>query len=465
MLRIYNTLTRQQEPFETLEPGKVKMYVCGPTVYGSAHIGHAMSSIVFDMIRRYLEFKGYAVDYVQNFTDVDDKIIQKANTSNESWDAVSQRYIEEFLTEMDALNIRRASHYISASEVIPQIQQMIAGLLEADHAYTLNGDVYFRVGSDDDYGKLSHRRLDEQMAGARVERDDAKEHPADFALWKGAKPGEPSWESPWGAGRPGWHIECSAMNLMHHGPQIDIHGGGADLIFPHHENEIAQSECFTGQPFARYWVHNGLMQMGSEKMSRSVGNLVRIGDLLKQVSANGYRYFILSSHYRRPLSFHDEALQAAETAAQRLTVALRAAEMGADDEATLRQRSEQALTDFEAAMDDDFNTPLALAALTALAKDINTARSAGKTGATFQQAQETLRRLMQVLGLTTEAQAQQLADAAPFIALLVALRRELRGAKQFALADAVRDRLKALNIVLEDGVNGTTWRYEEHGGA
>jgi cysteinyl-tRNA synthetase len=462
MFQLYNTLTRQKEPFQSIEPNKVKLYVCGPTVYGSAHIGHGMSYIVFDTLRRYLEYKGYEVAHVQNFTDVDDRIINKANETGEAWNIVSRRYIDEFLAEMDTLNVQRATRYILASEVIGEIIEMIQGLLDKGFAYVLGDDVYFRVKQDDDYGKLSNRQLDNQKAGARIEVDAGKEHPADFALWKGAKPGEPSWESPWGAGRPGWHIECSAMNLLCLGAQIDIHGGGHDLIFPHHENEIAQSESYTGhEPFARYWVHNGLLQLGDEKMSRSVGNLVRINDLLKRVSLNGWRYFVLSSHYRRPLTYTEKAVLAAESATTRLMVALRPTPLTKEIEADtmLRRAAENAMRDFEAAMDDDLNTPVALSVLVTLAKELNTARTNEQTGPGFVEAQNALRKLMGVLGMATEFKQAEIENI-PYVEEMITKRAKLRESRNYREADQIRDELKTRGIMLEDDVHGTTWRVE-----
>src|SRR5512146_1139219 len=285
-IRIYNTLTRQKEVFETIEPGKVAMYVCGPTVYSQAHVGHAMSALVFDIIRRYLEYRGYQVTFAMNFTDVDDKIINRANAMGVDPFALAQSYIDEYQKNLKSLNVLPATVNPRASQEIDQIIILVKKLIEKGFAYAVDGDVYFRVLKDPDYGKLSGRRLDDMQAGARIEVDERKEHPMDFALWKSSKPGEPAWDSPWGKGRPGWHIECSAMNLHHLGAQIDIHGGGNDLIFPHHENEIAQTESLTGKPFATYWVHNGMLQLGSEKMSKSLGNMVLIEEFLADHSAD-----------------------------------------------------------------------------------------------------------------------------------------------------------------------------------
>jgi len=463
-LRVYNTLTNRKEPFETIEPGKVKMYICGPTVYGSAHIGHALSYILFDAIRRYLEYKGYEVKHVQNFTDVDDKIIKRSKETGEPWQVLTRRYIDEFLSEMDALNVERAHVYTYASQEIPFIIQMIEGLIEKSYAYVRNGNVYFRVLRDEDYGKLSNRRVEQQQAGARIAVDEEKEHPLDFALWKSAKPGEPNWESPWGPGRPGWHIECSAMNLHHLGPQIDIHGGGTDLIFPHHENEIAQSESYTGcVPFARYWLHNGMLQFGGEKMARSVGNLISIKEFLQRSEPDAWRLFVLSSHYRHPVTYTREAFAAAERGLERFQAALQPANPGATGDASnLLDRAQATRAAFEAAMDDDFNTAAALGVLFELAKAINAARDAGQGGPAFEEAQEVLRTLLSVLGFRLEEVAgPQAADAAPFIELLIETRSRLRQARQWALADEIRDRLGELGVVLEDTPGGTKWRVNK----
>ncbi|HMN28657.1 MAG TPA: cysteine--tRNA ligase [Caldilineaceae bacterium] len=307
-LHLYNTLTRQKEEFHPIEPNLVRMYVCGPTVYAEAHIGHAMAAIVFDMVRRYLLYRGYEVRFATNFTDVDDKIIRRANETGQDPIRMAQHYADKYLRHLTDLNVLPADLYPKVSETMPQIIDFIEGLCEKEYAYRLNGDVYFRVTKDADYGKLSHRNLGEALAGTRVAEDERKEHPGDFALWKSAKAGEPSWPSPWGPGRPGWHIECSAMCLHHLGTQIDIHGGGNDLIFPHHENEIAQSESLTGQPFARYWMHNGMLQLAGEKMSKSLGNLITIDDFLRKHSSDALRLLIFSGHYRKPVAFTDESI-------------------------------------------------------------------------------------------------------------------------------------------------------------
>jgi cysteinyl-tRNA synthetase len=465
MLRIYNTLTRQKEEFQPLEPGVVKMYVCGPTVYADAHVGHAMSALVFDIVRRYLIYKGYDVRFVMNFTDVDDKIIQRARQSGIDPFALAEHYIQQFQEQLRALNVLPATVHPRATQTIPQIQQMIQGLIEKGYAYAPgNGDVYYRVTRKPDYGKLSGRKLEEMQAGARIEVGEQKEHPMDFALWKAAKPGEPAWDSPWGEGRPGWHIECSAMNLAYLGEQIDIHGGGNDLIFPHHENEIAQSEAYTGKPFVRYWMHNGMLQLGGEKMSKSLGNLVTIEEFLKEHEGDVMRMLVLNGNYRAPLSFTPEAIEAAEKGLERLRSALRpaapaAAGVAAEVAEALKNQAEATRQAFEQAMDDDFNTAAALAALFELVRAINTARDQGATQEQLQPAQEMLLRLAGVLGLRLEKK-KEAPDLVPFVELLIEVRNELRKQKLWALSDLIRDRLKALGILLEDTREGTTWRWE-----
>ncbi len=461
-LVVYNTLTHESEPFSTIEPGKVRMYVCGPTVYDEAHVGHAMSSIVFDFIRRYLQYKGYEVRHVMNFTDVDDKIINRANKTGEDPAVIASRYSEKYQAQLAQLNVLRPTVFPRVSQTITEIIQMIAGLVEGDHAYiTSSGDVYFRVRNDADYGKLSRRKLDAAVSGTRVTSSEEKEDEGDFALWKAAKPGEPSWDSPWGKGRPGWHIECSAMNLLHLGDQIDIHGGGNDLIFPHHENEIAQTESFTGKPFARYWLHNGMLQLKGEKMSKSLGNLITIEEFLTHHSADVLRLVIAGSGYRKPLAFNDDVIADGERAVERLRGALRPAtgSAGAGPAAeTLAAQVTQARADFEAAMDNDFNTAGGLAALFDLVRAINFARDAGVGGQPFADAQATFRELNGVLGLeltTPHAEGQSIA---PFVNLLLTIRQDLRKAKQWALADKVRDELKALGVIVEDAAQGSTWR-------
>jgi cysteinyl-tRNA synthetase len=466
-LRIYNTLTRETEEFVSLEPGKVRMYVCGPTVYSDAHIGHAMAAIVFDMVRRYLTYRGYWVTFVTNFTDVDDKIIRRANEQGRDPVELANHYAQEYLRHLNDLNVLPADVYPRVSQEMDWIVQMISGLEEEGYAYRLDGDVYFRVTKDADYGKLSGRRLDQAVSGTRVEEDMRKENVGDFALWKGAKPGEPAWQSPFGPGRPGWHIECSAMCLHHLGETVDIHGGGNDLIFPHHENEIAQSESYNGKTFARYWMHNGMLQLAGEKMSKSLGNLVKIDEFLKMHSPDAFRLLIFTGHYRKPVVFNDETVQTAERNLSRLRGALRPATGNiSTGEAvdTLREATENARVAFETSLDDDFNTAGGIAALFELSRAINSARTASVSGPFFDAAQHTLRELGGVLGLTLEAPASEAASdvaARPFIDLLVTVRGDLRAAKQWALADKIRNELKALNILIEDTPEGAKWRFEQ----
>jgi cysteinyl-tRNA synthetase len=456
-VRIYNTLSRKKENFETVQQGKVSMYVCGPTVYSKAHVGHAMSALVFDIIRRYLEYRGYEVYHVMNYTDVDDKIILRANQEGVAPLALAERYIEEFKHHIADLKIMPATLYPRATNEIPEIVHMIRDLGEAGWAYEVDGDVYFRVSKDKDYGKLSGRKLEDMQAGVRIDIDERKEHPMDFALWKAAKPGEPSWDSPWGKGRPGWHIECSAMNLRHLGEQIDIHGGGNDLIFPHHENEIAQTESLTGKPFARYWVHNGMMQLAGQKMSKSLGNLVTIEDFLAHHEGDVLRMMVLNSSYRNPLTFGDEIIAQAESALERLRNALRSAPAGGEASSELQLQIDTTQRGFEECMDDDFNTAGALGHLFDLARAINQARD---TGVDPSAGQVVLRELMGIFGLQPERPAVEGGQAAPFIDLLVEIRRELRKQKLWALSDLIRDRLTALNVVMEDTKEGTTWRWK-----
>jgi cysteinyl-tRNA synthetase len=464
-LRVYNTLTRDKSEFETIEKDKVRMYVCGPTVYDSAHVGHAMSALVFDVVRRYLMYLGYDVHYVMNYTDVDDKIIERANALGEDPQELAEKYITEFRKNLDDLNILPATENPRATNEIPQIIDMVARLLENDSAYVADGDVYFRVEKDKDYGKLSGRKLEDMNAGARIRVDDRKENPMDFAVWKAAKPGEPAWESPWGPGRPGWHIECSAMNLDHLGPQIDIHGGGNDLIFPHHENEIAQTEAITGKPFARYWMHNGMLQLKGEKMSKSLGNLISINDFTNEHPGDVMRLIVLSSHYRSPLTFNDKVIEANERALDRLLSTLKPAlpnASGAPQEILnkLSEQTETTKTGFVDAMDDDFNTAGALGQLFDLVRGINQARSENATDEQLTPAQQTFKELAGVLGLELKGREKTATSADVFIDLLVELRQELRQNKNYQLADQVRDELTELGVVIEDTPKESSWHWE-----
>ena len=463
-LQIYNTLTRSKESFEPFQEGEVRMYVCGPTVYAKAHVGHAMSSIVFDVVRRYLEYKGYRVFHVMNYTDVDDKVIDRANELGEDPLKLAERYIREYRQHMLELNVLPASAYPRVSQEIEGIQRMVEGLIESGYAYEVEGDVYFRVSRDEDYGKLSGRRLEDMRAGSRVDVDERKEDPADFALWKSAKPGEPSWESPWGPGRPGWHIECSAMSLTHLGESIDIHGGGSDLVFPHHENEIAQSESFTGKPFARYWMHNGMLQFTGEKMSKSVGNVVTVEAFLEQHSPDVLRMIVLNANYRSPLTFNEDVIEQASRGLERLRGGLRPTrESGEADESVgkrLQEQAEAAQEAFGVAMDDDFNTPGALSQLFELVRAINQARDEGVGEDDLSTAQSVLEELAGVLGLRLEVRDKSAQPVQPFIELLLEVREDLRAAKQFELADRIRDGLQERGVQIEDSPDGTTWRVK-----
>ena len=456
VLRIYSTLSRQKEDFQTIQTGVVTMYVCGPTVYDKAHVGHAMSALVFDIIRRYLEYRSYQVRHAMNYTDVDDKIINRANQLEMDPIKLAERYIDEF-------NILPATVYPRATHEIPYIIKLITQLGEEGYAYDVDGDVYFRVSKDEDYGKLSQRHLDDMQAGARVNVDERKENPMDFALWKSSKPGEPAWESPWGSGRPGWHIECSAMSMHHLGDQIDIHGGGNDLIFPHHENEIAQTESATGKSFARYWVHNGMMQLSGEKMSKSLGNLVTIEDFLAEHEGDVLRMMVLNSSYRNPLTFGDEIITQAEKALERLRLSLRPAADGNIDQGepveNLRQQMEDTRKGFVECMDDDFNTAGALGHLFDLVRVINQAKDADVTAGIIAEGQAILSELMTVFGLR-EKHIETAGEVRPFIELLINLRRELRQQKLWDLSDKIRADLTDLGVLLEDSKDGTTWRWK-----
>ena len=452
-MKLHNTLSGKKEPFSSPD-GKVRMYVCGITPYSASHIGHAMFAIVFDVVRRYLEFKGFEVRHVQNFTDIDDKMIQAAAGLGISTRELAEQNIQQYLDEMDQLNALRAHVYPRATEEIPKIIEMIERLVATEFAYPKDGDVYFRVRADKDYGRLSHRALDSMMAGARVEIDESKEYERDFALWKGQKPGEPAWDSPWGPGRPGWHIECSAMATAYLGETIDIHGGGQDLIFPHHENELAQSESYSNsKPFVRFWMHNGLLRFGEDKMSKSLGNIISVKEALERFSPDALRLFFLSSHYRSPLVYSEHNVEAQERASERLMAALRPSATADGDQ---RLEAEQFRERFVEAMDDDLNTPRALAALFDLAREINRGR---EDRYDVSNAQAVLRELADVLGLRlAEPEGHPSADIAPFVDLLIDVRADLRQAGQYDLADKIRDQLHSLGVIIEDSSEGTQWR-------
>lgn len=457
-MKLYNTQSRKVEEFVPHDGNTVRMYVCGPNLYAPCHVGHAMSYIIFDVLRRYLEYRGYQVRHVQNFTDIEDNIILRAQKEHTTIEALAERHIHQFFLDMDALNVQRAEAYPRASQEIPAIIEIIQQLIAKGYAYQAEGDIYFRVRSKPDYGKLSGRDVDSLRTGTRIEPGEHKEDPADFALWKAAKPGEPSWDSPWGKGRPGWHIECSAMSQRYLGNTIDIHGGGQDLVFPHHENEIAQSEsALDVQPYVRFWVHNGLLRLSDdeEKMTRHLGNLIPIDEVLQRFGRDALRLFILGSNYRSPLTYSLEILEGAQRGAQRLRTAagqISGTAQPAVDPAPYKQR-------FLDTLDDDFNTAGALAALFDLAREINRAHDEGRDTSA---ATETLRELGRtVLGLTFEERQADLA-AAPFIELLIHVREQLRSRKLYDIADDLRGQLTELGVTLEDGAEGTRWLYGEH---
>ena len=451
-MKVTNTLSGQKEEFIP-QGNEVKMYVCGVTPQSEAHIGHAMSYINFDVIRRYLKFRGYKVKCVQNFTDIDDKIIVKASALGISITELTEKNMDAFMRDMDDLNVTRMDLYPRATQEIPKIIEVVQGLVDKGFAYPANGSVYFRVTKLADYGKLAHRTLDQMLAGARVEIGDEKENPMDFVVWKATKPGEPSWDSPWGEGRPGWHIECSAMSLKYLGESLDIHCGGADLIFPHHENEIAQSESFTGKkPFVKYWMHNGLLRLGEEKMSKSLGNIISIKQVLDRYPSDALRIFVLGSHYRSPLTYTSEALEAAASGAKRMRQAIESNTIGG---AVSALGSDLYRRRFIEAMDDDFNTPQALATLFDLTRELNRLSSAG---CDISAGQDLLKELSDVLGLTLKPVQKSLGGAEPFIQMLVDMRNNLRQAKQYQLADDIRKQLESLGIVIEDASSGTSWK-------
>jgi len=460
MLQIHNSLTKTKEAFTPIEPGKVRMYVCGMTVYDYCHLGHARVLVVFDMVVRYLRARGYAVTYIRNITDIDDKIIKRANENGESLDALTGRFIQAMHEDADALGVLRPDQEPRATRHMREIIAMIETLIARGFAYTApNGDVYYRVRQFPHYGQLSGKSLDDLQVGARVEADESKDDPLDFVLWKAAKPGEPSWESPWGPGRPGWHIECSAMSTCCLGNHFDIHGGGLDLQFPHHENEIAQSEGATGEKFVNLWMHNGFVRVNEEKMSKSLGNFFTIREVLKLYDPEVVRYFILASHYRSPLNYGDESLDSARSALTRLYTALKDLP---DATAPANSDYEQRFVD---AMDDDFNSSLAVSVLFDLAHEINKRRSADPAQAAALGA--LLRKLGGILGILLRRADDYLKAGSPAdgltseaIEALIGQRNAARQARNFAESDRIRDTLKAQGVVLEDGPGGTTWRRE-----
>lgn len=463
-MKVYNSLTRKKEEFIPLTPGEVKMYVCGPTVYNYFHIGNGRTFIIFDTIRRYLEYRGYNVKYVQNFTDIDDKMINKANEEGTTVSNIGDRYIDEYYKDADGLNIKRASINPRATEYIQDIIEFVSGLIEKDYAYEVDGDVYFRTKKFEGYGKLIGQKLEDLQAGARINVDERKEDPMDFAVWKAQKPGEPAWESPWGMGRPGWHIECSCMAKKILGDTIDIHAGGMDLAFPHHENEIAQSEALTGKPFARYWLHGAFLNINNQKMSKSLNNFLTARDILKQYDADIVRFLMLSGHYRVQLNFSDDLLESAKASVERLYNAISNLEnlisevkketMDENEKAYLESLDKYRQKYIEK-MDDDFNTADAITAIFDLIKDINTNVSIDSSKELCESALSLIRELGNPLGILQKSTKGSLEEE---IEKLIAERQQARKDRNFALADKIRDDLKARNIVLEDTPQGVRWK-------
>lgn len=481
-MQIYNTLIRRKEKLEPRQTGKISMYVCGPTTYNFIHLGNARPLVVFDTLRRYLRYKGYAVNYIQNFTDIDDKIINRAREEGEDPILLARKYVEEYFRDADALNVLRADVHPKVSEHLTEIVEMVSLLVERGHAYEVDGDVYFDISSFSGYGKLSGRSPEDMQAGARVEVDLRKRHPMDFALWKAAKPGEPAWESPWGPGRPGWHIECSAMSRKYLGDNFDIHGGGYDLIFPHHENEIAQSEAATGNKFARYWMHNGFITVNQEKMSKSLGNFFLVREILDKFPPETVRFFLLSTHYRSPLDFDDEKLAAAGRGLERIKNCVRLMDEAAGssvredmngedkDLAGLLERRRQ---EFESALDDDLNTALAIGIVFDTVGDINSYLHKASQGeavnlAVISRARGLLEVFNSVLGLfRADASGKIILDGqdegegklvGDLMDLIIRIRQEARLRKDWATADSIRNGLKDVGIILEDTPSGVRWK-------
>lgn len=457
MLKIYNSITRQKQEFKPINPGKIGMYVCGVTIYDLCHIGHGRTFVSFDMIVRYLRYAGYEVNFQRNITDVDDKIIKRANENNESCEALTERLIGEMHQDFDALNMLRPDFEPRATLHIAEIIDMVELLLARGHAYVASdGDVLFSVASYPDYGRLSGQNLDQLQAGARVEVDETKQNPMDFVLWKMSKPGEPTWESPWGPGRPGWHIECSAMNSKHLGLHFDIHGGGSDLQFPHHENEIAQSCCAHDTPYVNYWMHTGMVMVDREKMSKSLGNFFTIRDVLGHYDAETVRYFLLSGHYRSQLNYSEDNLKQARSALERLYTAIKDVDL-----TVVAAPAEEFVAKFKAAMDDDFNTPEAYSVLFDMVREINRLKLTDMAQASALAV--TLKQLVDVLGLLSQEpeaffQGGGSDDEVAEIEALIVERNRARTEKDWAAADVARNRLDILGVVLEDGPSGTTWR-------
>lgn len=473
MLKVYNTLTKQKEEFKPLKEGQVSIYVCGVTPYNHPHIGNARPFVTWDVIKRYFTHLGYKVKHIQNFTDVDDKIIRTANQEGVKWSDISTRYINSYFEVMDKLHVKHADTYPKVSQTIPEIIDMISVLIDKGYAYELNGDVYFSVEKFKGYGKLSGRKLEDMMAGARIEVNESKHNPMDFALWKAAKPGEPFWESPWGNGRPGWHIECSTMSLKYLGKTFDFHGGGSDLIFPHHENEIAQSQAYCGDDhsFARYWLHNGFITINQEKMSKSLGNFFTVKEILDKYPAEVLRFFIVSTHYRSPLDFSDARLDEAATSLNRLKNALdnlkELAKNTTDAESgeELIAKAKQCKQNFFEAMDDDFNTALAIANMFDLSKEINiyynevTSGKVACSKVAVDTALDVFSEMADIIGILEEddnSADDGLVDN--LMNLIIDIRQNARKNKDWATADKIRDELKNIGITLEDSPTGVRWK-------
>jgi len=494
-LRVYNTLTKKKEEFESVRPGQVGIYLCGPTVYMESHIGHAVGPLIFDMIKRYLEFKGYQVTWVVNITDVDDKIIKRASETGRDQKELAAHVTENYLKNLNRLGVRNIDVMPRATEHIREIVEIVEGLIDKGYAYEVEGDVYFDVEKKEDYGKLSRRRTEELMGGARIAVDERKRNEGDFALWKSAKPGEPSWVSPWGPGRPGWHIECSAMSMKYLGETFDIHGGGVDLVFPHHENEIAQSEGFTGKPFAKYWLHNGLTQTGGEKMSKSLGNLVTISDLLERHRPEIIRFFVLSTHYRNPLGFSEERIKEVDRGLkgfyrlferleeacgespyttsvdteEDLVAALEEVELVDGQGRAFADAAVAAAGEFFMAMDDDFNSAGAIGQLFNVQNAAN--RLLDAAGAEPSELTKALLTWTNkffavgggLLGLFQQkpAPAEAAQEDVQVIEKLIAERNKARASKDFKKADEIRERLRGMKVIIEDRPDGTKWTREE----
>ncbi|WP_281183793.1 cysteine--tRNA ligase [Staphylococcus schleiferi] len=464
MITLYNTLTRQKETFKPIEPGKVKMYVCGPTVYNYIHIGNARPAINYDVVRRYFEYKGYEVNYVSNFTDVDDKLIKRSQELGETVPEIADRYIKAFHEDTGALNVKPATCNPRVMEYMDDIIKFIQNLIDEGYAYESGGDVYFRTRKFDGYGKLSHQSIDDLKIGARIEQGEQKEEALDFTLWKKAKPGEISWESPFGTGRPGWHIECSVMAYEKLGATIDIHAGGSDLQFPHHENEIAQSEAHNHAPFANYWMHNGFINIDNEKMSKSLGNFILVHDIIKEVDPDVLRFFMISVHYRSPINYNIERVEAARSGLERIRnsyqalIEREAVATNLVDDTNYLEQIEQVLEQFEKVMDDDFNTANAITAWYDLVKLTNKYMLEDNTSTqVIQRFKEVFQIFSDVLGIPLTSQKdEQLLDEE--IEKLIEERNEARKAKDFARADEIRDQLKAQNIILEDTPQGVRFK-------